>query len=109
MAKYIDAEKLKAEIERLKTIQLKRIQEGDLVDAEPYDKSEAYNELLSFIDSLQQEHSDVDLDAEIEMQWDSFNKHIVYYNDESEDEVWLNLNSFIDVARYFYELGKNSK
>ena len=52
---------------------------------------------------------EVDLDAEIEMQWDSFNKHIVKYDDESEDVVWLNWNSFVDVARNFYELGKYSK
>lgn len=45
---------IRNEIERLKTIQLKRIQEGDLVDAEPYDKNEAYNELLSFISTLEE-------------------------------------------------------
>ena len=46
---------IRNEIERLKTVQLKRIQEGDLVDAEPYDKIEAYNELLSFLDTLESE------------------------------------------------------
>ena len=46
---------IRNEIERLKTVQLKRIQEGDLVDAEPYDKNEAYNELLSFLDTLEPE------------------------------------------------------
>ena len=46
---------IRNEIERLKTVQLKRIQEGDLVDAEPYDKNEAYNELLSFLDTLESE------------------------------------------------------
>ena len=48
-------EQIKTEIERLKTVQLKRIQEGDLVDAEPYDKNEAYNELLDFLDTLESE------------------------------------------------------
>lgn len=61
------------------------------------------------IDIIQQEQPCEDLDAEIEMQWDSFNKHLAEYDDESEDVVWLNWNSFLDVARYFYELGKKSK
>ena len=46
---------IRNEIERLKTVQLKRIQEGDLVDAEPYDKNEAYNGILSFLDTLESE------------------------------------------------------
>jgi len=66
-------------------------------------------ELLSFIDSLQHEQPCEDLEAEIEMQWDSFNKHLAEYNDGSEDVVWLNWNSFVDVARHFYEFGKKSK
>ena len=69
------------------------------------------------IDSLQvqescKENTDSftdDLDAEIEMQWDSFNKHLADYDGESEEVVWLNWNSFKDVACYFYELGKQSK
>lgn len=50
-----------------------------------------------------------DLDADIEMEWDSFNKHLTEYGEESEDVVWLNWNSFADVARYFYELGLKAK
>ena len=46
---------IRNEIERLKAVQLKRIQEGDLVDAEPYDKNEAYNGILSFLDTLESE------------------------------------------------------
>lgn len=52
---------------------------------------------------------EVNLDAEIEMEWDSFNKHIAKYSEGAEAVVWLNWNSFVDVASNFYELGKNSK
>ena len=100
--KYIDADKLKEEIQA----NLAAISFND-------DYQEGYEacgmSVLKFIDSLQQEQQEVDLDAEIEMQWDSFNKHIVKYDDESEDVIWLNRNSFVDVASNFYELGKNSK
>ena len=51
-----------------------------------------------------QEQPDVDLEAEIEMEWDSFNKHLAEYGEESEDVVWLNWHSFNDVARHFYRL-----
>lgn len=46
-------QQIKAEVERRKTIQLKRIQDGDMVDAAPYDKNEAYNEILSFLSDLE--------------------------------------------------------
>ena len=55
---------------------------------------------------FQQEQPNADLDADIEMEWDSFNKHLDESGEESEDVVWLNWNSFADVARNFYELGQ---
>ncbi len=57
----------------------------------------------------QQEQQEVDLGADIEMEWDSFNKHLAEYGKESDEVVWLNWLSFVDIARHFYELGKNSK
>lgn len=57
----------------------------------------------------QQEVDLEDLNAEIEMQWNSFNKHLAEYGGESEEVVWLNWNSFVDIANYFYKLGKTSK
>ena len=131
MSKYIDAEKLKAEIER------RRLQ-NRYIDTEGYE-----NELLEIIDSLQQEQPDfpttdeqmkeflathpkikmpekyknpdwllkkqeqkeADLDADIEMEWDSFNKHLAEYGEESEEVVWLNWYSFNELTRHFYELG----
>lgn len=89
--KYIDAEKLIAEIER---------QNVDKKVIEP---------LIRIITSLQQEQSDVDLGADIEMEWDSFNKHLTEYGEESEDVVWLNWYNFNELARYFYELGLKAR
>lgn len=56
-----------------------------------------------------QEQQEVDLDADIKMEWDSFNKHIAKNSEGVEVVVWLNWFSFVDIANYFYELGKNSK
>ena len=54
---------------------------------------------------LQQKQKEVDLNADIEMEWDSFNKHIA----GTEEVVWLNWLSFVDIANYFYELGLKSR
>ena len=62
-----------------------------------------------FIDSLQQEHQKNDLNVDIKMEWDSFNKHIAKYSEMAEVVVWLNWFSFVDIANYFYELGLNAK
>lgn len=62
-------------------------------------------QLDCIIDSLQEEQ-DVNLDADIEMEWDSFNKHLVKYGEESEEVVWLNWNSFNELARHFLNLVK---
>lgn len=59
--------------------------------------------------NIQQEQSETDLNADIQMVWDSFNKHLNESGEESEDVVWLNWNSFADVARNFYELGLKAK
>lgn len=58
---------------------------------------------------VKQEQPDEDFEQNVEMEWDSFNKHLVKYDEESEEVVWLNWFSFVDIANYFYELGKNSK
>ena len=66
-------------------------------------------QLDCIIDSLQQEQPCEDMSAEIEMEWDSFNKHLAEYDGESEKVVWLNKYSFEDIARHFYELGQQAK
>ena len=85
---------IRNEIERLKTVQLKRIQEGDLVDAEPYDKNEAYNGILSLLDTLESEKpmNQKGLEREIERcLWK-------LSDDPSNEELRM-------FARNFYDLG----
>ena len=84
--KYIDAEKLKAEIE---------------IRLEKYDPNYTsagleLQELLAFINYLQQEQSDVDLEKEIQR----------YLCEEysSDDEP-----SIAEIARHFYELGLKAR
>jgi hypothetical protein len=108
MSKYIDAERLKAQIKEI---------ENEFKTGNYYlDNSEQavgyYNALMDFenlVFSLQQEQSSEDLDADIEMEWDSFNKHLAEYGKESEEVVWLDWYGFNDVARYFYGLGLNAR
>lgn len=110
--KHIDAEKLKKEIERRRkfhddaVIKFCNSRTIALTHSAGLKEDE---ELLSFIDSLQHEQREVNLDADIEMEWDSFNKHLAEYDKESEEVVWLNWLSFVDIANYFYNLGRNAK
>ena len=109
--KYIDAEKLIAEIERLKErAQAERVLHPQtILSAKNYLLIQDYNSLLKFITSLQQEQSEVELSADIEMEWDSFNKHVAEYDEGSEDVVWLNWNSFVDIATHYYNLGLKAR
>jgi len=95
MNKYIDVEKLKAEIERLNS--LVSYESKDRHDEGLHD---AYKAVKNVIASLQQEQQEVDLEKEIEKELR------LHYNDD-QDVYWWNYlkNSF----RHFYELGKNSK
>ena len=58
---------------------------------------------------LQQKQKEADLNVDIEMEWNSFNKHIAKYSEGTEEVVWLNWFSFVDIANYFYELGLNAR
>lgn len=104
MSKYIDLEKLIAEIRHIVEEETPISKGADYY----HGVADTADKLISFITSLQQEHPD-DLDADIEMEWDSFNKYLDESGEESEDVVWLNWNNFYDVARYFYELGLKAK
>ena len=80
MNKYIDAEKLLAEIER-------RRLSNRYIDTEGYE-----NELLEIITSLQQEQPEVDLEKEI--------KNYLATKCAGDDEP-----SVSEIARHFFELG----
>lgn len=89
MTKYIDAEKLKAHIQYL----IKK------------DNYELFDvpELLSFIDSHQQEQPEVDLEKEIDKMWNPcFNLGWDEYSALS-----MNHEGFVHVARHFFNLGYN--
>ena len=100
--KYIDAEKLKAEIKkRLKNIR-------DYIDGagmkykgpkfyKARGKESAYDALLSIITSLQQEQPEVDFEEE----WDKFEDWMESYNRGDYPTCY----SPKQIARHFFELG----
>lgn len=86
-------------------------QEQDLIiiNKKDWEAQEQFRKNKDFGKPIQKEQQKVDLDADIEMEWDSFNKHLAEYGEESEDVVWLNWYSFNEFARHFYELGLKAK
>lgn len=102
MAKYIDVEKLKAEIERRISIKENLAQRPEMSDMKEslYDIIGAYQALKSFITSLQQEQPEVDLEEEM----DRFFEEMPIQEHENIFE-----DTYHMIARHFYELGKNSK
>ena len=101
--KYIDAEKLKKEIENLKIDFIKFHTGIDPELVKSYLGYRSYDNVLSLIDSLQQEQPEADLDREITHIWGKCAA-------EPKDQIaCLHIESFIEIARHFYELGKNSK
>jgi folate-dependent tRNA-U54 methylase TrmFO/GidA len=124
MSKYIDADKLIAEIERLKNQNERRldnivpIRRKDTMDEEQLTKIElrdkvdkAYlngvlitlSDILSFITSLQQELQDVDLEKEAKRWW----KEHLHLN--PENQLWMDAHQSVVFARYFFELGRARK
>ena len=96
--------KIRAEIERL-------IEKNPEVEYD-HGRNDVLEYLLSFIDTLEEELRNnsattsqfvcEELEEEIEMEWDSFSKHLAEYDDDDSDEViWLNKFSFTDIARHF--------
>lgn len=93
--KYINAEKLKAEI--------KRLEEMDY-PCDTYEESVGFYYALdcikSFIDSHQQEQPEVDLEKEIER---------IVENEERFMKFQVKEQLIKYVARHFYELGLNAR
>lgn len=99
--KYIDADRLSAEIEKRKNI-CKGIFERDS-DTYYQGKAVAYQETLSFINSLQQEQPSEDLEAEMR-------RFLANVTPSFKDGSYrITRFGFRVVARHFYEFGKNSK
>lgn len=121
MEKYIDAEKLLVVLERqnvdkkvieplIRIIESLQQEQGLIViNKKDWEEQEQFRKNKDFGKPLQQEQQALDLGADIEMEWNSFNKHLVEYEEGSEEVIWLNWISFIDIACYFYELGLKEK
>ena len=92
--KYIDAEKLIAEIERLKESVSIGLSEYDM--GEENGKAEICNAMLSFITSLQQEQPDVDLDK-----LGGIARHLIAVKDHEED-MRLNEGEWLLLERIGY-------
>ena len=107
--KYIYADKLKKEIEKLKIDFINFHPGTDLKLVKSYLGYRSYENVLSIIDSLQQEQPSEDLEAEVR----TYCKSSFKFNyDELNDSFYSNAFGFDDIAelaRHFYELGKNSK
>jgi hypothetical protein len=95
MTKYVDAEKLKAHIQHL----IKK------------DNYELFDvpELLSFIDSLQQEQPDVDLEKKIEEYFEGWSDDSEYGQAIMRNCACAGVDECKDIARYFYNLGLNAR
>lgn len=80
-----------------------------VIDKKDWEAQEQFRKNKDFGKPLQQEQQTSDLDADIEMEWDSFDKNLAKYGEESEEVVWLNWHNFNELARYFYELGLKAR
>lgn len=93
--KYIDAEKLKERISRLRNEFIKKSETKGYTTLEYLHKAEGLSLALQHIASLQQEQPEVDLDREII-------KYKVPFTDERE---YLNETTLDAIARHFAEWG----
>lgn len=104
MTKYIDVEKLKAELRRQKhELELLIQSQGD------YGQScqiVAYENILSLLDSLQKEQLEVDLEKEIRSMWEKCNP-----TDEGMgvESTYMHIEAFDIIVRYFFNLGLNAR
>lgn len=97
--KYIDADKLIAELTRMQfdlNAAYRHPQSDSIVRA----ISLEYDDILSLVDSLQQEYPEVDLEKEIER---------TYYDGSVTDTSDMDHVDYENIARHFYELGLNAR
>ena len=110
MAKYIDAEKLKAKIEKtIKSIESCPFIEAEFGAAEKREgKIQAYKEILSSIDSLQKEEpTEIDLEKEVEKYFQGYWPGMETAEQCNTDMHFTPL-AIMRLVKYFYELGKEA-
>lgn len=100
MEKYIDAEKLKAEIDKKwRELADKNVKVG----GGKYDiEISTCLSIINLITSLQQEQHEADLEKEIDRFWDSCIKH---KDERGGNVIWCNKLEIEALARYFAEWG----
>ena len=96
--KYIEADRLKAEIERLYDIARDASYNGEIEG-----EMTAYDKILSLIDSLQQEQPEVELDDVIE------NYILENFGERWDGAVPVGCLELDLMAEHFYKLGKNTR
>lgn len=109
--KYIDAERLRAEIERLR-VWLKSDEAAPFVEAYLIGGEKALTSIEDFLDSLQQKQPEVDLDKKTII--DYVHNHYHYDKDfdgygHSNLRPVFTREDLTEFARHFYELGLKSK
>lgn len=104
MSKYIDAEKLIAEIKRWKELITKIECEANKKYCIGY--ADAIKDILHTISSHQQEQPEVDLDAEIAIYLNKNVLNRINYYDIIEDFTTMEAG---ELASHFYELGLNAR
>ena len=105
--KYIDVEKLVAELTKMQftlNAAYRKPQSDNIVRA----ISLEYDDILSLVDSLQQEQPEVDLDEEI-IAYIERHFHIRYDETLEVGNDPLTTTDFEEIARYFYELGFDTR
>lgn len=106
--KYIDADRLRAEIEKKRNEIVAEALDPDAsierVASAKY-KKDALSDAISIIDSLQQEQPEVDLNKEIDSCWQGW----VSPSNQSSVEGVLPKSEFSMYARHFFDLGLNAR
>jgi hypothetical protein len=98
--KYIDADKLIAEIVRMRKINRKAFEAEHIESDIFHGRTQAINHLFEFITSLQQEQSEVDLESEMDKYFKTM--EVLEHENIFED-------TFQRIAKHFFELGLKAK
>lgn len=110
--KYIDADKLIAEIERRKEKWLaasRLIKKGKDKAMYAAGKSSAYTEFFSLITSLQQEQPQVTDTSKMEQEIDLKKEYKKYVEDDPVFSRLTNRNVGLAIARHFWNKGYNAR
>lgn len=107
MTKYIDADLLQEKItEQMESLPREVGRGVGTITSKGYGMMQAFQIMRSIIDSLQQEQPEVDLEKEIDLEWEKCDPIDEGMGLESANIV---NEQFGYIARYFYNLGINAR